>query len=253
MLLEIDNLAKRFGGLTAVDGLSFGVGQGEIVGLIGPNGAGKTTAFNLVTGILKPTSGRLGFDGKDITGKKPHQVAKLGVGRTFQLNPLFPRFTVLENVVASYHLHPHSRSIDAFFNTRRYRQNEALIMDHAMETLKLLRLDKVKDEMASNLPHGYQKMLAVARALTVRPKLLLLDEPTSGMNWEETELTLSAIEQMLETGMSVLLVEHNMEVIDICNRVVVMSFGRKIAEGTVEEIRNNETVIEAYIGGANAA
>ncbi len=253
MLLEIDDLTKHFGGLSAVDGLSFGVDRGEIVGLIGPNGAGKTTAFNLITGILKPTRGRLTFDGRGITGKKPHQLAKLGIGRTFQLNPLFPRFTVLENVVASCHLHPHSNSIDAFFNTRRYRRNEALIMEQALETLKLLQLDKVKDELASNLPHGHQKMLAVARALTVRPKLLLLDEPTSGMNWEETELTLSTIERMLGTGMSVLLVEHNMEVIDVCDRVVVMSFGRKIAEGTVEEIRSNEDVIEAYIGGANAA
>ena len=253
MLLEIDNLTKHFGGLAAVDGLSFGVGQGEIVGLIGPNGAGKTTAFNLITGILKPTQGRLTFDGHDVTYKKPHQLAKLGVGRTFQLNPLFPKFTVLENVVASCYLHPHSRSIDAFFNTPTYRRNEALIMEQALDTLKLLRLDEVKNELASNLPHGYQKMLAVARALTVRPKLLLLDEPTSGMNWEETELTLSTIERMLGTGMSVLLVEHNMEVIDICDRVVVMNFGRKIAEGSVEEIRNNKDVVEAYLGGDHAA
>jgi branched-chain amino acid transport system ATP-binding protein len=253
MLLETHDLTIQFGGLIAVDSVNFGVDKGEIVGLIGPNGAGKTTVFNLITGILKPTKGTVAFDGKDVTGKKPHQLAKMGVGRTFQLNPLYPHFTVLENVMASYHLHPHSRSFDAFFNTPTYRRNEAMILEQSLETLKLLRLDQMKDEFARNLPHGHQKMLAVARALTVNPKLLLLDEPTSGMNWDETDLTLSIIEQMLGRGMSILLVEHNMDVIDICDRVVVMNFGRKIAEGTVEEIRSNPQVIEAYLGGAYAA
>jgi branched-chain amino acid transport system ATP-binding protein len=159
----------------------------------------------------------------------------------------------LENVVASFHLHPHSNSLNAFFSTATYRHNESLILERSLEILKLLKLDKVKDEMARSLPHGYQKMLAVARALTVKPKLLLLDEPTSGMNWEEIDLMLSAIEQMQEQGMSILLVEHNMEVIDICDRVIVMNFGRKIAEGLVEEIRKNKDVIEAYLGGRHVA
>jgi branched-chain amino acid transport system ATP-binding protein len=253
MLLEINKLTKHFGGLAAVDELDLAVDHREIVGLIGPNGAGKTTVFNLLTGILKPEKGKLIFDRKDVTGKKPHELAKLGVGRTFQINPLFPFFTVLENVVASFHLHPHSNSLNAFFSTATYRHNESLILERSLEILKLLKLDKVKDEMARSLPHGYQKMLAVARALTVKPKLLLLDEPTSGMNWEEIDLMLSAIEQMQEQGMSILLVEHNMEVIDICDRVIVMNFGRKIAEGLVEEIRKNKDVIEAYLGGRHVA
>ena len=165
MLLEIAGLTKYFGGLGAVERFDMSVREGEIVGLIGPNGAGKTTIFNLVTGVLPPTRGKVMFDQKDITGRKPHVIAELGIGRTFQLNPLFPDFTVFQNVVASFHLRPRSSLVDAFFNTARYRRNEAHIAEESLEILRLVGLHRVKDDLAKNLPHGYQKMLGIARAL----------------------------------------------------------------------------------------
>jgi branched-chain amino acid transport system ATP-binding protein len=229
------------------------VRQGEIVGLIGPNGAGKTTVFNLITGILQPDSGTITFEGKDITAKRPHEVAALGIARTFQLTPLFPFFTVLENVTACFHLHPRSGLLDTFFNTKKYRLNEARIREDALGILRMLGLERFKDEFAVNLPHGFQKLLGMARAMAVRPKLMLLDEPTSGMNWEEISNALSIIRKMRDGGLTIVLVEHNMEVIDICDRVVAMNFGQKIAEGTVQEIRENKEVVEAYLGGAHVA
>lgn len=253
MLLETKGLTKYFGGLSAVRDFDISIGEGEIVGLIGPNGAGKTTVFNLITGILKPDRGRILFDGKDITGRKPHEVAAFGIGRTFQLTPLFPFFTVLENVSACFHLYPKSSLFHTFFNTKKYRSNEAKIREEALEILRMLGLEKYKDEFAANLPHGFQKLLGMARAMAIRPKLLLLDEPTSGMNWEEISNTLSIVRRMREQGLTIVLVEHNMEVIDICDRVVAMSFGQKIAEGTVKEVRENEKVVEAYLGSMHAA
>lgn len=253
MLLEISGLTKYFGGLAAVYQLDMYVNEGEIVGLIGPNGAGKTTMFNLVTGFLRPTQGRIIFDGKDVTGKKSHVIAKLGIGRTFQLVPLFADFTVLQNVVASFHLHPSSSLWDAFLNTPTYRHNEGYILDQSLGILQLVGLDKLKDELAKNLSHGYQKMLGMARALAVKPKLLLLDEPIGGMSLDEINFTMKAIERTRQQGVTILLVEHNMRVMDLCNRVVVMNFGQKIAEGSSEEVRENKEVIQAYFGGEHAA
>jgi len=253
MLLETKGLAKQFGGLTAVSGFDMFVEKGEIVGLIGPNGAGKSTFFNLVTGVYPPSEGRVIFDGMDITGKKPHQVAALGIGRTFQLNPLFADFTVLDNVSTSFHLRPRSSLFAIYFNTSTYRSNEALILDRSLEILHVVGLDKVKDELARNLPHGYQKMLGVARALATQPKLLLLDEPLGGMNPEEIDFTLKAIRNMRDQGMTVLIVEHNMQILDLCDRVVVISFGQKICEGSPKEVRGDKGVIEAYFGGEHAA
>jgi branched-chain amino acid transport system ATP-binding protein len=253
MLLEIKELTKHFGGLAAVSQFDMFVNQEEIVGLIGPNGAGKTTVFNLITGVYPPTKGRVKYDGTDITGKKPHKVAELGIGRTFQLNPLFGDFTVLENVSASFHLHPRSSLLDIYFNTTSYRRNEAYILEQSLEILRLVGLDKVKDELAKNLPHGYQKMLGVARALATRPKLLLLDEPLAGMNPSEIDFTLSNIRKTQQQGVTVLIVEHNMQILDLCDRVIVISFGQKICEGLPREVRNNKDVIAAYFGDGHVA
>jgi branched-chain amino acid transport system ATP-binding protein len=253
MLLEISGLTKYFGGLAAVSQFDMYVNEGKIAGLIGPNGAGKTTVFNLITGVFPPTRGKVTFDGIDITGKKPHQVAKLGIGRTFQLNPLFANFTVLQNVSASFHLHPRSSLLDTYFNTATYRRNEAYILEQSLEILRLVGLDKVKDELAKNLPHGYQKMLGIARALAVKPKLLLLDEPIAGMNPDEIDFTMTAIRKTQQQGVTFVVVEHNMRIMDLCDQVVVISFGHKITEGLPEEVRKNKEVIQAYFGGEHAA
>jgi len=253
MQIEISGLTKYFGGLAAVSQLDMYVNEGEIVGLIGPNGAGKTTIFNLITGVFPPTKGRVIFDGTDITGRKPHVIAKLGIGRTFQLNPLFADFTVLENVSASFYLHPRSSLLDIYFNTATYRRNEAYILEQSLEILHLVGLDKVKDELAKNLPHGYQKMLGMARALAIRPKLLLLDEPLAGMNPDEIDFTMTAIKKTKQQGITLVLVEHNMQIMDLCDRVVVINFGQKIAEGSAEEVRKNKDVIRAYFGGEHVA
>jgi branched-chain amino acid transport system ATP-binding protein len=253
MLLEIKGLTKYFGGLAAVQDFDMYMNEGEIVGLIGPNGAGKTTIFNLITGVHRLTKGHVEFNGNDITGKKPHVIAKLGIGRTFQLNPLFGDFTVLENVIASFYLHPRSSLFDTYFNTAKYRQNEAQILEQSMEILKLVGLHNIKDELAKNLPHGHQKMLGIARALAVRPQLLLLDEPLGGMNPDEIEYTLESIRKTRKQGVTILVVEHNMQILELCERVVVINFGQKIAEGTPEEVRCNKEVISAYFGGEEIA
>ena len=249
MLLEITGLTRYFGGLAAVRNFDMHIKEGELLGLIGPNGAGKTTIFNLITSIYKPTAGKIIFDGRDITGKKPHEIAGLGIGRTFQLNPLFSNFTVLQNVSTSFHLHPKSSLLDIYFNTAKYRRNEAYILEQSKEILKLVGLDKVENELAKNLPHGYQKMLGIARALAVKPRLLILDEPISGMNPSEIDFTLDAIRKMQQQNITILLVEHNMKILDLCERVVVIDFGQKIAEGLPQEVRENKEVIRAYFGG----
>ena len=253
MLLEITGLTKHFGGLAAVNQFDMYVNKGEIVGLIGPNGAGKTTIFNSITGVYPPTRGQVIYDGTDITGKKPHKIAEFGIGRTFQMNPLFGDFTVLQNVSASFHLHPRSSLIDIYFNTATYRRNEAYILKQSLEILRLVGLEHVKGELARNLPHGYQKMLGVARALATRPKLLLLDEPLAGMNPSEIEFTLMNIRKTRQQGVTVLIVEHNMQILDLCDRVVVISFGQKICEGLPREVRENQDVITAYFGGGHVA
>lgn len=248
MLLKTSGLSKYFGGLAAVSQVDMYANEGEIVGLIGPNGAGKTTLFNLVTGFLRPSQGKVIFDGEDITGQKPHLIVRRGVARTFQLNPLLADFTTLQNVLASFHLYPRSSLWDAFLNTPMYRRNEKQVLDQSLDILQLVGLDKVKDELAKNLPQGHQKMLGIARALAAKPKLLLLDEPIGGMSPEEVNFTITAIRKTQQKGVTILLVEHNMRIMDLCERVVVMNFGQKIAEGLPKEVKENKDVIQAYFG-----
>lgn len=250
-ILEITGLTKSFGGLTAVSNIDIKVEDGDILGFIGPNGAGKTTFFNLITGVIRPTKGKVVYKGKDITGKKSHEIAELGIGRTFQLNPLFPNFTVAQNVLSSFQLRPRSSLAGTFFNSRDYRKNEAYILEQSLEILKLVGLYKVKDELAKNQPHGYQKMLGVARALAIKPDLLLLDEPIAGMNPDEIENTIEAIKRTSQLGVTIILVEHNMKILEICNRVVVINFGQKIVEGSPQEIKENPEVIKAYLGSGH--
>ena len=248
-LLETKGLTKRFGGLTVMNDLNFSIEEGEIKGLLGPNGAGKSTFFNLITGVYMPTAGSITYNGKDITKAKPHQVAELGIGRTFQLNPLFGEFTVFENVTAAFHLRPHTSVPQIFFNTKTYKENEKYAAKEADEILEFLGLSHVRNELAKNLPHGYQKILGVARALATQPKLIMLDEPLGGMNPEEIAFSIDAISKMRDKGITVLVVEHNMQILDILDSVTVISFGEMIFEGTPEGMRQDPTVIETYFGG----
>ena len=253
MLLETFQLTKHFGGLAAVSDVDINVEEGEMVGIIGPNGAGKTTLFNLITGFLRPTKGRIVFEGKEIVGQKPHVIARMGIGRTFQLNPLFADFTVLQNVAASFYLYPKSSLIASFFDLPSYQRNESYIAEKALEILEMLGLNGVQDELAKNLPQGYQKMLGTARALATNPKLLLLDEPIGGMSLDEIEFTMKIIKKIRDRGVTILLVEHNMEIMDIVDRIYVINLGSKIATGTIEELRENKEVIEAYFGAEQSA
>lgn len=248
-LLEVRKLTKNFGGLTAVDNLDFDVNEGEILGLIGPNGAGKTTIFNLICGVYRETSGKVIFQEKDITGLSADGVAKNGVVRTWQQTALFHEFTILQNVMVGFHLRAKKSFFGSIFNSRALRDQEATLGQKAMETLKLMGLDTMSSELAKNLPHGHQRALGVAIALAAEPKLLLLDEPVTGMSDEEKVVMMSHMSRIRESGITILLVEHSMRVVmEICDRLVIVNFGRKIAEGAPKEIRENPEVIEAYLG-----
>lgn len=249
MVLEIRNISKNFGGISALTDVSFTINEGEIFGLIGPNGAGKTTMFNIITNMYAPTSGDIIFKGETITGTPPHQINQRGICRTFQNIKLFQQMTVLENVMVGRH----SRSSAGVFRSvlripSQKREEEEIIMK-AKELLDLVGLDSYIHMVAENLSYGQQRRLEIARALASDPKLLLLDEPAAGMNEKETDSLYDLIKEVQKRGVTVLIIEHDMPlVMKICDRITVLNFGKKLAEGTPEEIQNNDTVIEAYLG-----
>jgi branched-chain amino acid transport system ATP-binding protein len=248
-VLEVDAVTVQFGGLTAMDDVSFHIEEGEILALIGPNGAGKTTCFNVTTGVYKPTKGQVRFEGKPLTGLKRHAITKLGIARTFQNIRLFRSMTALENVMVGADARHGSGLLSALLGLPKHRREEREGHEEAMRLLAFMGLDRRADELASNLSYGDQRRLEIARAMATRPKLLCLDEPAAGFNPAEKQSLMELIREVRDQGYTVLLIEHDMRlVMGAADRIVVLEFGRKIAEGTPAEIRDNPAVIAAYLG-----
>jgi len=249
MLLEAHQLSKSFGGLRAVDGVDFAVAAGSITGIIGPNGAGKTTFFNVISRALPASSGRIVFNGKDVTTLAAHQVARLGLARTFQATTLFGEATVLENVLVGYRQRITAGVLDALMRTGRLAREEQLAHDAAREALDFVGLANQAERHAQDLTQAEQKRLAIALALVAKPRLLLLDEPSAGINADQTRGLIALIEAIAAAGVTVLLIEHQMQVVmQLCRRIMVLDYGKKIAEGTPDEIRKDPAVLDAYLG-----
>lgn len=250
-VLELKNVHKNFGGVKAIDNFSVVLEPGKIHGLIGPNGAGKTTIFNNITGIYAPTDGHIYFSGNEITGKKPHEIAQIGIGRTFQNIRLFSNLTAIQNVIIASNLEANYNLIDSTLRLPKYLKEEKKLRAKAMELLEIVGLTDKVNERAGNLPYGHQRKLEIARAMALNPKLLLLDEPAAGMNGDENmELVDFVREIKNKFDLTILMIEHHMDVVTcLCDSVTVLNFGKTIAAGTPSEVKCNKDVIDAYLGG----
>ncbi|WP_433957912.1 ABC transporter ATP-binding protein [Cytobacillus horneckiae] len=254
MILQTSQLTKKFGGNVAVKDVSFSIQQGKVNAIIGPNGAGKSTFFNLITGIHPPTEGQIFYKGKEITKYPANKIAELGLARTFQTTNLFERATVFDNVVVGHRLRTKSNLFDAIFRTKRLKREEEICKEKALEVLNFTGLSNVSDQLVANISQEEKKRVAFALALATEPEIVFLDEPTAGVNPDETEELALLIKKMAEKGLTVCLIEHKMQMImSLADQIMVLNYGEKIAEGTPEEIKNNEEVIKAYLGGGSAS